>query len=263
MNTDTEPNGYTGDIQAVRRVADIIGLFSLTTPRMTVAEAAQRVGLNRTTVHRYFSSMVAAGLLERDPEEPSSFVPGSLVLQLGAVAQGQRRVLEIAPRHMRELSNEVELTTVLSLWGRTGPVVSLVAETMHSPILVTVRVGTQLSLESAQTRVFLAFFQSSEYVESWIADHPSPDLSDVRASMAEARATGTCRALQPTVDGVVVAAPIFDHGRIAASIAVVGTRSSLPTGNRTKERALTRAALAITEEMGGTELYRAAITTPG
>lgn len=64
-----------GDIQAVSRTAQILTLFGPETPEVTVAEAAERLGLNRTTLHRYFVSLEAAGLLERTEERNSVFTP--------------------------------------------------------------------------------------------------------------------------------------------------------------------------------------------
>jgi DNA-binding IclR family transcriptional regulator len=125
--------GGTGDIQAVQRVAQLLGLFTVDRPRLTVAEAASLVGMNRSTVSRYFGSLVLAGVLERSREEQSAYEPGRLLLQLGAVAQGRRRVLELAPTHMRRLSRETGLTVVLSLWGSAGPVVSLASEIGTAP----------------------------------------------------------------------------------------------------------------------------------
>lgn len=109
--------GGTGDIQSVHRVAEILRLFTLNKPKVTVAEAAAQIGLNRTTVHRYFTSMVLDEILERVPDDSTAYMPGRLLLQLGAVAQGQRRVLDIAPRHMNRLSVATGRSVVLSLWG--------------------------------------------------------------------------------------------------------------------------------------------------
>ena len=49
------------DIQAVSRTAQILGLFGPETPELSVAETTRRLGLNRTTAHRYFSSMISSG----------------------------------------------------------------------------------------------------------------------------------------------------------------------------------------------------------
>ena len=54
-----------GDIQAVERVTRILQLFDHATSELSAAQAAERLGLNRTTVQRYFSSMLGMGLLER------------------------------------------------------------------------------------------------------------------------------------------------------------------------------------------------------
>ena len=133
------------DIQAVSRTAQILGLFSPETPELSVAEATRRLGLKRTTVHRYFSSMISSGLLER-VEDSALVRPGRSILQLGSFMLGQQRIMQMAPAYMRELALEIKISIVLSLWGTSGPVVSLVEEADH-PTLVTVRVGSQLALE--------------------------------------------------------------------------------------------------------------------
>lgn len=254
MTVGPEAAAYTGDIQAVHRVADILRLFSLDTPRMSVAHAAQRVGLNRTTVHRYFSTLVAAQLLERDPEEPSLFVPGPLLLQLGAIAQGRRQVIDVARRHLHELSTEVQLTAVLSLWGSSGPVVSLVSEATTRNILVTVRVGTQLGAESAQTYLFLALMQDQDDARRWIEALPAGEQKDLKRRIAVVRKEGISRMPIPAVDGVVVATAVFDQHGLVATIALVGTTSSLSLTGSDKEDALVETARVITEELAGTHV---------
>lgn len=255
--------GGTGDIQAVHRVGELLRLFTLNKPRITVAEAAAQVGLNRTTVHRYFTSLVQADILERDREEASAFVPGKLLLQLGAVAQGQRRVLDIAPGHMRSLSLDTSLTVVLSLWGASGPVVSLVSETGTHPILITVRIGSSLGLESAQTRLFVALSEERETMRRFLAGVPDDARAAFEKDLPPCRSRGICRIRIPAVDGVVMAAAVFDEHGLAATVALVGTTSSLPDGASASETALLRTAYRITEEMGGVETRRRALTEPG
>jgi DNA-binding IclR family transcriptional regulator len=254
--------GGTGDIQAVHRVGELLRLFTLNKPRITVAEAAARVGLNRTTVHRYFTSLVQADILERDRDEAATFVPGKLLLQLGAVAQGQRRVLDIAPGHMRSLSLESSLTVVLSLWGASGPVVSLVSETGTHPILITVRIGSSLGVESAQTRLFVSLSDDRETMRRFLAGLPRDKRAAFEEDLPACRSQGLCRVKIPAVDGVVLAAAVFDEHGLAATIALVGTTSSLPERSSTMESALLRTAYLITEEMGGTQTRRAVLTDP-
>ena len=254
--------GGTGDIQAVHRVGELLRLFTLNKPRITVAEAAAQVGLNRTTVHRYFNSLVQADILERDKEEAAAFVPGKLLLQLGAVAQGQRRVLDIAPSHMRSLSLETSLTVVLSLWGASGPVVSLVSETGTHPILITVRIGSSLGPESAQTRLFVSLSEDKETMGRYLAGIPEAQRLTFEHDLPSCRSRGISRVHIPAVDGVVLAAAVFDEHGLAATVALVGTTSSLPEGPSPAEASVLRTAYAITAEMGGMQARRSLLTDP-
>lgn len=254
--------GGTGDIQAVHRVGELLRLFTLNQPRITVAEAAAQVGLNRTTVHRYFTSLVQADFLERDRDEAATYVPGRLLLQLGAVAQGQRRVLDVAPSHMRALSLETGLTVVLSLWGASGPVVSLVSETGTHPILITVRIGSSLGPESAQTRLFVALSDNEQAVRRFLGGVPKSERADFEQDLPDCRTKGLSRVRIPAIDGVVLASALFDEHGMTATVALVGTTSSLPEGASAVESALLRTAYQITVEMGGVGSRAAILTDP-
>jgi DNA-binding IclR family transcriptional regulator len=256
----TSGAGGSGDIQVIYRVAEILRLFSLGKPQITVAEAAQLLGLNRTTVHRYFSSLAGANILERAPDDPVEYMPGRLLLELGAMAQGQRRVLEIAPRHMRSLSLDTGLTVVLSLWGESGPVVSFVSETGTHPILITVRIGSKLDHASAQTRLFIALSKDENMRRSYLDSLTPENRAKFERRLPPCRADGSCRVRVSNIDGVVLAAAVFDERDVAATIALIGTTTSLPEKEPAVRSALLRTAYRITEELGGTAIRRQALT---
>jgi len=238
------------DIQAVSRTAQILGLFGPETPELSVAEVTRRLGLNRTTVHRYFSSMIGCGLLERVEDSPL-VRPGRAILQLGSFALGQQRILQKAPAYMRELVLETKVSTVLSLWGTSGPVVSLVEEAEH-PTLVTVRVGTQLALDSSQAKVFLAFLPDQFHADRLTGSLPEPQRTELRRRLEEIRRTGITS--QVNHRGIcVIAAPVFAATGICATIAAVGTERMLPEALDSREAmAVKSACKRLTKEMGGT-----------
>ncbi|MGW6458211.1 IclR family transcriptional regulator [Streptomyces sp. NPDC055078] len=252
MAQGVDGTASSGDIQAVSRVGQILGLFSGVNPTTTVAEAAERLGLNRSTTHRYFTSLVAADLLERTAE-PSRFAPGSLLLQLGAAAMGRRRVLDVAPPYLRRICNTTHLTTVLSLWGSSGPVVSRSEEDSTRSVLVTVRVGTQLGLRSAQGKVFLAFLPDQLRVDRLLLTLPQNEQDELRAQLEEVRHTGI--ATDHLVDSGItaLATGVFDEYGICATIAIVGTVRTLPVeGTNPFRDELVAAAAQISDSMGGT-----------
>jgi DNA-binding IclR family transcriptional regulator len=237
------------DIQAVSRVSQILSLFEPATPEVTAGEVAERLGLNRTTAYRYCTSLVAAGLLERSAE--GGYVPGGLLLQLGAFAIGHRRVIHLAPRHMQALSRATGTSVVLSLWGLTGPVVSRVEENLSTIVVVSVRVGSHLPLDTAQSKVFLAYHADQLSMERLMANLPGPALHELRAEIERVRAIGHCSAMS-TPGVVAVAAPVFDEYGICATIAIVGPDNTLSMSDDAPElRVVVDTARELTRELGG------------
>ena len=245
---DTD-RGDQADIQAVSRVSQILSLFEPATPEVTANMVAERLDLNRTTAYRYCTSLVAAGLLERSAE--GGYVPGGLLLQLGAFAIGHRRVINLAPRHMRALSRATQTSVVLSLWGLTGPVVSRVEENTSTIVVVSVRVGSHLPMDTAQSKVFLAYHTDQLSMERLMANLPDPARDELRAEVERVRAVGHCSAMS-TPGVVAVAAPVFDEYGICATLAIVGPDNTLSMSDDTPElRVVLDTARALTHELGG------------
>lgn len=245
------PGGDQADIQAVSRVSQILALFDPETPELSAGEVADRLGLNRTTAYRYCTSLVSAGLLERGADQ-GRYIPGGLLLQLGAFAIGRRRVVNLAPRYLRTLSRATQMTGVLSLWGLTGPVVTRVEEDTATVVVVSVRVGSHLPLDAAQSQVFVAFHSDQLAMERLLGTLAQPQRESLRADVEKARATAHCSA--STTPGVVaVAAPVFDEYGICATVAVVGTDNTLSMSDDAPElREVMDTARALTGELGGT-----------
>lgn len=240
-----------GEIQAVSRAAQILELFGPETPLLSVADAAERLGFNRTTTHRYFMSLLAAGLLERT-EKPTVFAPGGLLMQLGAFAIGQRRVIQLAQPHMRALAQEARVTTVLSLWGTSGPLVSHVEEDQTQSTVVTVRIGAQLTLDSRQAIVFLAYLSDQLLVERLLATMSARRRDEIHGLISEVRTTGLSVHPVNSRGFSIIAAPVFDSRGIAATLALAGTERMLPIDASAREAHLLRgAAIELTREMGG------------
>ena len=241
--------GDQADIQAVSRVSQILSLFEPATPEITTGEVAERLGLNRTTAYRYCTSLVAAGLLERSAE--GGYVPGGLLLQLGAFAIGHRRVVTLAPRHMQALSRATQTSVVLSLWGLTGPVVSRVEDNVSAIVVVSVRVGSHLPLDTAQSKVFLAYHSDQLTMERLMATLSGPGREELRAEVEHVRAIGHCAAMS-TPGVVAVAAPIFDEYGICATIAIIGPDNTLSMSDDAPElQVVINTARELTQELGG------------
>ncbi|MEV4320294.1 helix-turn-helix domain-containing protein [Actinocrispum sp. NPDC049592] len=248
-DADRADRGDQADIQAVSRVSQILSLFDPATPEVTANMVAERLDLNRTTAYRYCTSLVAAGLLERTAE--GGYAPGRLLVQLGAFAIGHRRVVNLAPRHMRALSRATQTSAVLSLWGLTGPVVSRVEENTSTIVVVSVRVGSHLPMDTAQSKVFLAYHADQLSMERLMANLPGAAREELRAEVERVRAVGYCTAMS-TPGVVALAAPVFDEDGICATLAVVGPDNTLSmSGDAPELRVVVNTARELTHELGG------------
>ncbi len=216
-------------IQSIDRASDILALLDHDTQLLTVGVVSERLGLNRTTAHRYLQSLQRAGFLD------GSYGPGPLLEQLAALISGRRKVLSLAPAIMRRLSDDTGVTVVLSVLGQSGPVVALVEESVTSRLLVTVRVGTVLAPEAAQTRVLLAYQSDPAVVERYlVADEPDQRRRRLD-ELAKIRRAGVGWADLGHLGLAAIAAPVFGSRDIQAAIALISTEKMLPPTARSAE----------------------------
>lgn len=224
------PEPDRGAIQSIQRAAMILELFDQHTHALTPVIVAERLGLNRTTAHRYLQSMLAAGFLN------SAYGPGPLIDQLSALVSGRQQILSLAPSVMRQLSDRTGLTAVLSFLGRSGAVVSHVEEANAGTIVLTVRVGTPLELQAAQSRVLLAFQTDPTVVQRIHAGLSSNDARSEQTALALARREGAAWADLGRVGLASVAIPVFGTHDIEAAVALIGTAAMLPPSEMSTER---------------------------
>lgn len=208
-------------IQSIDRAANILALLDQDTPSLTPALVADRLGLNRTTAHRYLQSLQRAGFLS------ASFGPGPLLDQLSALVSVRQQILTFAPTVMRQLSDATGLTTVLSFLGRTGAVVTLVEEASEGTIVLTVRIGTVLELKAAQTRVLLAFHSDPAAVTRAHATLTAAEAALEREALAGVRRHRIAWADLHREGLASVAAPIFATHDVQAAMALLGTTAML------------------------------------
>ena len=228
-------------IQSIDRAANVLSLLDQDTRSLTPVLVAERLGLNRTTAHRYLQSLQNAGFLS------TSFGPGPLLDQLSALVSERQQILTLAPAVLRQLSDRTDLTTVLSFLGRSGAVVTLVEEASRGTIILTVRVGTVLEVKAAQTRVLLAFAADPSAVDRAHAELSAADAALERKVLAGVRRDRIAWADLDREGLASVAVPVFVHNDVSAAMALIGTSTMLIPGDRSTERvrAIEQAAMSL------------------
>lgn len=238
--SSAEPSERTR-IQSIDRAANVLALLNQDTRSLNPVLVAERLGLNRTTAHRYLQSLQNAGFLS------ASYGPGPLLDQLSALVSERQQILTLAPPVLRQLSDRTDLTTVLSFLGRTGAVVTLVEEASRGTIILTVRVGTVLEPKAAQTRVLLAFAKDPSSVDRAHADLSAAESEEERKVLAQVRRDRIAWADLDREGLASVAVPVFVRNEVAAAMALIGTTTMLTPGDRSSERvrAIEEAALTL------------------
>jgi DNA-binding IclR family transcriptional regulator len=202
----------TGNIQAISRAVRMLELFSVQELDLSLAQLSERFGLGKTTTHRYATSLRQTGLLRYD-RRSGRYALGIRLVQLGQIAQAALHVVQAAGPYLDRTANELNETTVLSIWDGEGAVVVSIAEAPRRTSYLGIRIGSKLSTRTAQTRIFRAHLESRA--------RRNPDLVRIRSS-------GVAVATIPEDETRAVACPIYQCGEVVAAIAVVGTPRRIP-----------------------------------
>jgi len=215
------PDADKGAIQSIDRAAAVLALLDQDTRTLSAALVADRLGLNRTTAHRYLQSLQSSGFLDAE------YGLGPLFDQLSALISGRQQILGVAPGIMRQLSDATGSTCVLSMLGRSGAVVTLVEEASRGTIILTIKVGTNLEVRAAQSRVLLAFQSDPGVVTRVHAGLTRAEAQAETAELARVRRERVAWGDLGRIGLASVAAPVFGAHDIQAAIALLGTSTVL------------------------------------
>lgn len=213
--------------QSIERGAQLLGLFSEESPVLPLSRLAASLGVSRATTHRYATALSQAGLLRITG---AGYSLGPRLIELASTAIAGLRVVALAGPFLERLVTATDETAVLSVWDGDAPIVVLVDDNTSRIVRINVRVGARLEHDSAQSMVFRSLPPLAE-----------PALAPIAASGLAFSAS--------SIEGIAaVAAPVFQAGRIVATLALVGT---LPSVHAELDSAVTETLRAVAAELSG------------
>jgi DNA-binding IclR family transcriptional regulator len=230
-------NAGTPVNQSVERAVRLLGFFSPEEPELTLTRLTERLGTSKATTHRYTLALRRVGLLRFD-SGTGLYSLGPRIVELAATALAGLRIVRIAGPTMERLVAELNETVVLSIWDGEQPTVVRVDDNTDRLVRIVVRTGARLPrVESAQGKVFLAF---------------GPDAAELATAERETIHETRIAVNSQVVEGIrAIATPIFQGDEVTASMALVGTISSLPDDPRSVPAVRLRAAAeALSAELG-------------
>ena len=206
----------------------------------------------------YMASFVQIGLVKQDPAT-SRYDLGPLAFDIGLAAMRRADVIGLARDGMHELAAETGQSSFLAVWGNRGA--TIVAK-VDAPQVTALQLslGFVLSLlETATGRVFLTFLPHAQTRELLVAELAAgPQMwkttftpASVERTVAAVEKAGHAMSDPNRNDGYAsVAAPIFDHATIRATITLTGPSGAFEKNASTYRTVVMRTAASISEQLG-------------
>jgi DNA-binding IclR family transcriptional regulator len=153
-----------------------------------LSELARRLDLNKATAHAMLSTLSDAGWLTRD-DTAKTYRLGPALTAIGDAAAGaERRALDLARPHMRQLADDLNLRVVASVAAGEDIVVLATEGTATSDEGLGSRPGSRVPLSPPIGTVFVAW-SSDHVIEQWLSRLTSRDDDHRRGVYREAIAT--------------------------------------------------------------------------
>ena len=214
---------------------------------VSTAEAVERTGLTRPTVHRLLTALATEGLVDQDSRSGRWF-PGPELYLMGTVAAARYDVSDVARETVRTLAVRTGESAFFSA-RRGDETVCLLGEEGSFPLRSFVlHEGVRFPLGVASAGLAILAFLPTGQAEAYLGRHP--ELSErwgashsedaVLARAAEARAQGYSVNPGLIVEGSYgMAAAVFDRsGEPAWALSLTGVESRFPRSRQLELGAL-------------------------
>jgi DNA-binding IclR family transcriptional regulator len=206
---------------ALQRAVELLHRLGEEPVQPTVAELAGAAGMPTSTAYRLLAELEALGLVARGPDRTVTL--GTRLVALGRTAEAglHERLVAPATAVMRELSQQVGESVILTVpCGLEAIVVHAVETERHSVRLSYPRFRRAPMHQGASGKVLAAYLEPAE-LSRLIQAAGRPRLAGQLEQIRSAGFAYTAGELDP--GAAAVAAPILDRrGRILAGLSIAG-----------------------------------------
>jgi DNA-binding IclR family transcriptional regulator len=246
-------------VKAIVRAAEIMRLFDVQQPELSMAEIQRALGIGKSAAFRLVSTLEAVGLLDQNPETGKYSLGADLIGLAGQVFL-HREVRRVASYYLQKLAETARDTANLAVLI-DAEVVNLEARLPPGQYVVTSGwVGRRSSLHASATgKVLLAWLPEghvSGLLEQPLTRYTPQTITSfdtLLGHLAEVRRQGYATGVEEFMEGVAaVAAPVRDHtSQVIAAVSVSGPAFRITPGKLPELSALVcETATLISRELG-------------
>lgn len=217
-------------IQSLNTGIELIDLLVQEGRPLKFSEIEDLSKMTKSNLHKYLNTLSNTGILFRD--KSGTYYLGSKLIEFGNAAIGSVNLIDISAPYLKSISKKVQLTTLLSVWTNSGPVIGNIWNT-NLGINIGADIGTRLPALSSAGKVYLAFGNSNT-IEEWKAKeltnlniHEQTKLDN---EIMQIKREKFAYAAEPLVEQVSsFSVPILNFDKqIVGCITVVGFNNQIP-----------------------------------
>jgi IclR family acetate operon transcriptional repressor len=219
-------------LQTVDRAFALLELVASHSGALSVAEAAERLGLNISTCHHLVKTLEARGYLRRDNARKLRLDSG--IVRLSAAFTGVDNFDEELELILQRIAREVGETAYASEWDGNDMVIRHVVEGTYTLRVTGLTVGLSGTPHSRASGKAVLAFLPAESRTDWldrsslepITEHTITDRGALEVALNEVRIAHFSTDLEEFAHGVCcVAAPYFNGaGRVLGAITVASAK---------------------------------------
>ncbi|MBB6444320.1 IclR family transcriptional regulator [Bacillus benzoevorans] len=227
MEEETKSQG----IQSIEVGMSILKKIAEAGKPLSISEIAIICETSKSKLHRYLTSFVRTGMLDKNQD--AKYTLGTELLRLGLKASHKLNIPEIAAPYLREIKEILNETAALAIWGQNGPFF-VSWEESNGPVNIGIKVGSQISLtKSAAGQVFAAYMshEATEKIAEQEIGGSEVEREELQHTIEFIRANRYSYVNSTVLPGInAIASPIFDRSnKLAGSLTIIGLESSLDT----------------------------------
>jgi len=217
-------------IQAIERAVAILNAFSADQPELRVSELAERLGLHKSTVHRFLVNLEAAGLVERNPRT-GRYRLGLRIFELGGLVMQRMDLWDEALPFLEGLVRDSGETGHLAVLDG-GEAIYVERVEARRALRIPSAVGRGYPVHATNLgKVLLAHLPREEVARivderglAGYTPHTITDVADLEAELGLIRERGFAVDNEEYDEGLrCIGAPVWDHtGRVVAAMGIGG-----------------------------------------
>ena len=222
-------------IQSVERAADILELFLVSKPELSIKEISEHLNLSKSTVHGIIKTLEHRGYLQQNPED-LKYKPGIKLFELGNFVGKNLDIAKVAKPIIRELVDELNETVHLVSLQR-DEIIYIEKVEGQSALTIYSHIGKRAPFHSTGVgKSILAHLNENEVnrilssitLESF-TKHTMTNIEEIKEQLHVIREQGYAVDDEEIELGLkCIAAPIFNHqSNVIASISCAAPKMRL------------------------------------